>query len=152
MSVTPNVVYTSIAGHDPVPQARIIGSIECPRLEGIRNVNFLIDSGSCFTTLLSYDVVTLGIDWKSLPIATFMCRGANGVCFRPRILPDVKIHLTSNVGVPIPEVVFELPFINVVEPLKNLRDDPDPYSVLGMDVLCNFPIWRWQSDKLFLLK
>jgi predicted aspartyl protease len=152
LPVIPSIYPTNVENHDPVPHARITGTINCPQFIEPRNVNFLIDSGACFTTLLPYDVVTLEIDWKRLDEANFDCRCANGDCFRPRILPNVEIRLNNEDGVPTKEEIFNLPFINVIPPPKVLKYEPDPFSLLGMDVLNRFRIWRWQPDKLFLIK
>jgi hypothetical protein len=152
LPVTPNIRLATLYGHEPVPHGRVIGSVKCPQFNELKNVDFLIDSGSTFTTLLPYDVITLEIDWESLPLANFNCMCASGNYFRPRVLADVEIHLNNEDGVPTLEEVFKLPFINVMPPSED-QSHAEPYSLLGMDVLRNFSIWRWQfNSKLFLIR
>ena len=154
MPVIANINSTVIGNHRPAIQARIMGSIESPQLDEVKTLFFLIDSGAVYTTIMPFDVHTLGIDWENLPLADFNCKGASGESFRPRLLKNVKIHLNEEKITGTIDKSIELPSINIEEVPDKLTYDPDPFSILGMDVLSMFQIWRWQfrSGKLFLLE
>lgn len=141
----PNIpnIYTQI------PHARVIGSLNCSQFSDLRTAEFIVDSGASFTTLLPYHVVMLGINWQILPYASIQCTTATGDRVNPRLLQDVELHINKNDGKPNSEEIFILPYIHVMPP--SLQEQiPRSYSLLGMDVLRNFPNWHWDFDKMCL--
>jgi hypothetical protein len=143
-------------------------------------VKFYIDIGATFTTLLDYDVSRLGINWRRLN-RTAECIGASERS-TPYVLPDVIIQLPTenNYQVsleqyPLDEVylippralLFRFPFILLGsdrihrfnewwlnKPLKMipLTTFNCRFSLLGMDILKQFPNWYWDfvNKKLVL--
>ncbi len=113
------------------------------------DVRFILDTGASHTTFLPYHVLTLLIDWKKLPKAAMPCTVATGEKVYPRVLENVKITLNAE-GEPNNETSFEIRYVHLMPPFKNAEYESETYSLLGMDVLNNFPIWRWAIEKRIL--
>ncbi len=139
--------------YPPNPHARIIGSLNCSQFNDLRTVEFVVDSGATFTTLLPYHVNSLGINIGILRRAPKPCYSATGDSIYPHILPNVELHLDKNDGQPRSEVIFTLPFIHCMPPLPpNPLDQIAPLreittSLVGMDVLRHFSKWNWNFEK-----
>ena len=132
-----------------IPHARVIGSFQCSQFNDFRTAEFLIDSGASFTTLLPYHVIALDIDWENLANARTPCMIANGEPIYAKLLPDVELHINRNDGKPKSEEIFVLPYIHVI-PVPMRQRIPVSASLLGMDVLRNFPNWHWDFDNMYL--
>jgi hypothetical protein len=144
--------------YPPNPHAKIIGSLKCSQFNDLRTVEFVVDSGATFTTLLPFHVTLLGIDLEILEPAPKPCYTATGTPIYPLLLPDVELHLEKNDGKRNSFEIFTLPFIHcmpTLPPNPSNRLSPQRVainSLLGMDVLSNFSNWHWDFEvgELFL--
>lgn len=148
------MTYTQVPGQPQNRHAKIIGSLKCSQFNILKTVDFLIDSGASYTTLLPYDAVRLGISFNILSDFPKPCCTATGLLAFPKVLPDVELHLDRNDGNPNSEEIFVLPFIHCMPPPKRRKRQAIPqreitYSLLGMDVLSNFLNWRWDLKQAY---
>ncbi len=119
-------------------------------------VHFLIDTGCTNTTLLEDDIIRLNINWINLqeddPVEI-----AQGTA-TPRLLENIELLLPVKQG-----------FLNLFNGWVSIQYNHEhplhimpprgtgPYiprnpshSLLGMDVLINFPFWRFSKENLLL--
>lgn len=144
----------AIAQVDKQKQAYLTGYVSCSQYDGFKPVKFYIDTGSTFTTLLSVDIVKLGIDWRSLDQTEYECITGSGPAY-PYALPNVVVGLRTLRGKKEKLTLFPLKYIHLLPPDDPTKIVPAQYefafSLLGMDVLYNFKHWHF-VDKILLLK
>ncbi|HLE75909.1 MAG TPA: hypothetical protein VI864_07710 [Candidatus Bathyarchaeia archaeon] len=133
------------------PHAKIIGSLKCSQFSDLRTLEFVVDSGATFTTLLPYHVLSLGIDCSDLSRTTRPCYSANGDPMYPYELPKVELHLDKNDGKTNGVEIFVLPLIHCMPPPpRDPQQEPQQFritnSLLGMDVLKIFKNWIWDFE------
>lgn len=136
-----------------IPFGKIIATIQSKRFREPQTFEFLIDSGTSFTTLLPYHVLSSEINCDYLPTASKPCFVANGQPIYPKLLYDVNISINSYFQGKRGEENFVLPFIHLMPP-NTQQVLPRTLSLLGMDVLRNFSSWHWdyRTYQLFLNK
>lgn len=151
MGLIADIFYTKdILTNAQIPHAKIIGTLSCKQLAGLRDTEFLIDSGATKTTISPFQaVVFLSIDTDHLPTAPNVCSIANGTNIRPKMLQEVELRINKRDGKPNSEWIFVLPYI-LVMPVHKSKPLVKANSLLGMDVLRNFPYWQWDFANNFL--
>ena len=111
-------------------------------------VKFYIDTGSTNTTLLSVDIVKLGIVWRGLDITT--CDTAIGPT-EAYVLPCTAILLKTFENKKERLIPYPIKGIHLIPPKDPLKVVPVEYefsySLLGMDILKNFRTWYWDFSK-----
>jgi hypothetical protein len=133
------ITLTDQATGEVVHHASLIGSLKLrPFDKELHEVRFLVDCGASRTTLSSYHVLALGLDWERLPESRYGCTLADGSVIFPKMIVNVEIHVSKQGG----ELIFQLPYINAMPPPKT-KIIEQTASLLGMDVLSNFRDWRW---------
>lgn len=151
MGLVADIYYTKdILTNAQVPHAKIIGSIRCKQFGDLRDAEFLIDSGATKTTISPFQAaVFLAVDTDHLPTAPNTCSIADGSNVRPKMIQDVELRINKRDGKPNSEEIFALPYV-LVMPVHKSKPLIKASSLLGMDILSNFPTWQWDFVNGFL--
>jgi hypothetical protein len=166
-----------IATLDANDQPKVMGVLCYSGKETV--IQFYVDVGATYTTLLDYNVSKLGINWRTLN-RTEECIGASETS-KPYVIKNAVIKLpveknseTSLQPYPLKEIflippkslLFKFPFSTlgsnrVLEfnnwwlnkPLKRipLVKFNCSFSLLGMDILKQFAHWHWYYDTKVLI-
>ena len=151
MGLIADIFYTKdVMTNAQIPHAKIIGSLKCRQFADLRDAEFLVDSGATKTTISPFQAaMLLTVDTDRLPTAPNHCSIADGSNVRPKMLQDVELSINKRDGKPNSEWIFTLPYI-LVMPIQKKKPLIKSNSLLGMDILANFPAWRWDYTNNFL--
>ena len=140
-----------VAVIDQLHQARIYGYITIPPNYISHPVTFLIDTGASATCLLPDDVRRLGIDHSRLTSGKKAIVTATGPVDL-KTLPEAIVSLPCKAGLFNRLSKVSIPFENlpIIPPKPDQRPLPEDlvFSILGMDILSNFPKWKFNKSEL----
>ncbi len=140
-----------VAVIDQLHQARIYGFVAIPPDYFHNPVTFLIDTGASATCLLPDDVRRLRIDHSKLASGKKAIVTATGPVDL-KTLPEAIVSLPCRTGLLNRPGKMSIPFENlpIIPPTPSQRALPDElvFSIIGMDILSNFPRWKFNKNEL----
>jgi hypothetical protein len=139
---------------DKLKQARVEGYIRYPPNWENHPITFLVDTGASNSCILPDDVAKLGVDSDTLQTVTKTIVTANGPV-NLRVIQNAEIVLPVYVGLLDNKkayLSFPMDNLAVLPPGPNFRALPPElvFSILGMDILSNFPKWIFGKEQLYM--
>jgi hypothetical protein len=143
-----------VAVLDKFKHAYLNGQVLCSQVNNSVPLNFLVDTGSTYTTILGQDSYKLGINFRKLRKASCSSDTAIGRIM-PYELSDVELQLEASAGSTTNPHRIPLKFIHCLPPPRDLNllhpiNLMFSYSLLGMDVLQFFKKWQYTDTTLIL--
>ena len=139
---------------DKLKQARVEGYIKYPPNYDSHPITFLVDTGCSNSCILPDDILKLDVDHSTLPTVTKTIVTANGPV-NLKVIPNAEVVLPVYVGLLDNKkayLSFPMEHLAVLPPGPNYQPLPKElvFSLLGMDVLCNFPRWSFGKERLVM--
>ncbi len=139
---------------DKLKQARVEGYIRWAPKWDNHPITFLVDTGASNSCILPDDVAKLGVESDALQVVTKTIVTANGPV-NLRVIPNAEIVLPVYVGLLDNKkayLSFPMEHLPVLPPQQNFTPLPKElvFSILGMDVLSNFPKWIFGKEQLYM--
>jgi len=139
---------------DKLKQARVEGYIRYPPNWENHPITFLVDPGASNSCILPDDVAKLGVDSATLQTVTKTIVTANGPV-NLKVIQNAEIVLPVYMGLLDNKkayLSFPMDNLAVLPPGPNFRALPSElvFSILGMDILSNFPKWIFGKKQLYM--
>ncbi len=139
---------------DKLKQARVEGYIRYPPKWENHPITFLVDTGASNSCILPDDVAKLGVDSDTLQTVTKTIVTANGPV-NLKVIQNAEIVLPVYVGLLDNKkayLSFPMDNLAVLPPGPSFKALPPElvFSILGMDILGNFPKWIFGKEQLYM--
>jgi len=139
---------------DKLKQARVEGYIRYPPNWENHPITFLVDTGASNSCILPDDAAKLDVNSTTLQTVTKTIVTANGPV-NLKVIQNAEIVLPVYVGLLDNRkayLSFPMDNLAVLPPGPNFKPLPRElvFSILGMDILSNFPKWIFGKEQLYM--